>query len=93
MNEIEEMEDQKITVEINGEMVECDVLFTYDSEAVDRTIIGYTDNTYGDNGALNILVSKYDPFFGPNKLEPVTEPEDVEICKKIIQDIIKQYKQ
>ena len=74
MNEIEEMADSKITATINGIETECDVLFTYDADELDETIIGYTDNTNDSQGKLNIFVSKYTRL-NPNELVAVTDPE------------------
>ena len=38
-------ERKTITIEKDGKEVECDVLFTFDSEDTLKTYIGYTDNT------------------------------------------------
>lgn len=90
-NKIEEIEDQKLELVINGELKECDLLFTYDGENVDMPIIGYTDNTKNDKGELNIMVSKYDPLFGYDTLEAVTDPKELELVNKIIADIQNEF--
>lgn len=91
MYDIEKIDDEKIIVDINGKNVECDVLFTYDGEDVDKPIIGYTDHTTNEQGIINIYVSKYDPLFNPNKLEPVTDKEDLELVDDVIKQIQNQY--
>ena len=91
MNEFEEIADQKITTTINGEEKECDILFTYDAEELDETIIGYTDNTNDSEGKLNIYVSKY-TMFNPNELTPVTDPEELALVNDIMNEIQTHYK-
>lgn len=84
---MEIMEEQKITVEINGKKTECDVLFTFSSEDTGKIYIGYTDNTTTPDGRQNIYYSSYDPIFGPERLEKVTTPEEVEMVKEVLQEI------
>ena len=87
---IEEIEDSKIVVLINNEEKECDVLFTYYSEDLDYTIIGYTDNTYTNN-KLNIYVSKFNSN-NEKTIETITDPEELEIANEIVEKIKKEYK-
>ena len=84
---MEIMEEQKITLEINGEKKEFDVLFTFTSEDTGKGYIGYTDNSTTKDGRKNIYYSSYDPVFGPNKLEKVTDPSEVEMIKEVLQEI------
>ena len=91
MNEFEEMEDQKITATINGEEKECDVLFTYDADELDETIIGYTDNTNDQEGKLNIFVSKYTKF-NPNEMTAVTDPDELSLVNDVINEIQAHYR-
>ena len=37
-------ENEKIVVLKDGKEVECDILFTFDSEDTGKSYIGYTDN-------------------------------------------------
>lgn len=91
MANISEMEDTKIIAEINGEEVECDVLFQSSSDEFEDTFIGYTDNTYDENGALNIYTAKINPFV-PKKLIEITDPKEKEYIKNVIDEIIKNNK-
>ena len=84
---MEIMDEQKITLEINGEKKEFDVLFTFTSEDTGKGYIGYTDNSTTKDGRKNIYYSSYDPVFGPNKLEKVTDPSEVEMIKEVLQEI------
>ena len=92
MYEFEDIKDQKLVVDINGKMTECDLLFTYDGENIDKPIVGYTDQSTNERGELNIFVSKYDPLYGSDKLEPVTDKEELELVNEVIEQIKNQYK-
>ena len=51
------MEQEKIVINKNGQDIECDILFTFDSEDTGKAYIGYTDNSIASNGRKNIYVS------------------------------------
>lgn len=91
MSEFEDIQDEKLELIIDGKPTVCDLLFTYDGGDVDKPIIGYTDNTTGPNGELNIYVSKYDPLFGPEKFEDITDPKEMELVKDIVKQIQEKY--
>jgi len=84
---MELMDEQKITLMIDGEEKEFDVLFTFTSEDTGKGYIGYTDNSFTKDGRKRIYYSSYDPFFGPDKLEKVTDPVEVEMIKDVLQEI------
>ena len=91
MNEIMEIDDQKVITTINGEEKECDLLFTYDADELNETIIGYTDNTYDENNKLNVFVSKYS-MMNPSQLVTVSDPEELALVEDVINDIKEHYK-
>ncbi len=79
-----ELDNEKITIEKDGKMIECDVLFTFDSEDTLKSYVGYTDNTIGPNNRKNIYVSAYNPL--NNKLENITDEKELDM----IQDVLSQ---
>jgi len=81
------IEDEKITVEINGKATECDLLFTFTSDDTGKGYLGYTDNTFNADGRKNIYFSSYDPLFGTGKLEKVTDPNEIEMIKEVLEEI------
>ena len=81
------IEDEKITVEINGKVTECDLLFTFTSDDTGKGYIGYTDNSFNSDGRKNIYFSSYDPLFGTGKLEKVTDPNEIEMVKEVLEEI------
>lgn len=81
------IEDEKITVELNGKATECDLLFTFTSDDTGKGYLGYTDNSFNVDGRKNIYFSSYDPLFGTGKLEKVTDPNEIEMIKEVLEEI------
>lgn len=85
------MENEKITIEKNGQEVECDVLFTFDSEDTNKAYIGYTDNSISNkNGRKNIYVSAFDPIVGTGVLEDITDPLEIQMVQDVLEEIDRQ---
>ena len=84
------MEDGKIIINKNGQDVECDVLFTFDSEDTGKAYIGYTDNSIANNGRKNIYVSSFDPIIGYGTLEDITSEEELAMVREVLAEIDKQ---
>ena len=79
-----ELENEKIQVEKDGKMIECDVLFTFDSEDTMKSYIGYTDHSIAENGRKNIYVSSYNPFNPEDKLEDITDAAELEMINDVL---------
>ena len=82
-----DIDKEKITIEKNGKEIECDILFTFDSEDTNKSYIGYTDNLIAPNGRKNIYVSSYDPLNGPSKLESITDEKELAMIKDVLKEI------
>ena len=80
-------ERQKLIIEKDGKEMECDVLFTFDSEDTLKTYIGYTDHSIASNGRKNIYVSAYNPFNPEEKLEDITDPKELEMVNEVLLQI------
>ena len=48
-------------VDENGIEVECEVLFTFDSEETNKSYIVYTDNTTDEEGNTKVYASIFNP--------------------------------
>ena len=57
------MADRAIMTAIgeNGEIIDCDVLFTFKNTATGKCYIVYTENTVDENGDTEIFASVFDP--------------------------------
>ncbi len=86
------MENEKIVILKDGEEVECDVLFTFDSEDTNKGYIGYTDNSIGENGRKNIYVSSFDPVLGTSVLESITDEDELSMVHDVLEEIERQSK-
>lgn len=85
--EVVDYKDDKIQIEKDGKTVDCDVLFTFDSEDTMRVYVGYTDHSIASNGRKNIYVSSYNPFAAIIKLEDVTDPRELEMVHDVLLQI------
>lgn len=84
------MDNEKIVISKNGQEVECDVLFTFDSEDTGKAYIGYSDNSIGTNGRKNIYVSAFDPILGYGSLEDITTEEELAMVRDVLEEIDSQ---
>lgn len=84
------MEQEKIVINKNGQDIECDILFTFDSEDTGKAYIGYTDNSIATNGRKNIYVSSFDPIFGTGSLEDITDEKELAMVREVLEEIDKQ---
>ena len=85
--EVVDYKDDKVQIEKDGKIVDCDVLFTFDSEDTMKAYVGYTDHSIAANGRKNIYVSSYDPFTTETKLENITDPRELEMIQDVLQQI------
>ncbi len=81
------MESEKIIINKNGQAVECDILFTFDSVNTGKAYVGYTDNSIASNGRKNIYVSSFDPVLGYGTLEDITSEEELAMVKDVLAEI------
>lgn len=82
-----DIDNEKIQIEKNGKMVDCDVLFTFDSEDTLKSYIGYTDNSIAENGRKNIYVSAYDPLKPTMELEDITDQRELDMIHEVLVDL------
>lgn len=79
-----DLENEKIQLEKDGKTVECDVLFTFDSEDTMKSYIGYTDHSIASNGRKNIYVSSFDPLKPKLKLEDITDEKELQMVGEVL---------
>lgn len=76
-----------IVLNEQGEEIECDVLFTFDSEETGKSYIVYTDNTTDENGNIRIYASCYDPHADGLELLPIETDREWEIVESILEKL------
>ncbi|MEG2322096.1 MAG: DUF1292 domain-containing protein [Bacilli bacterium] len=89
------MKDEKMTfsvVDDTGKEVECEVLFTFESDETNKNYIVYTDNTSDDDGNTKVYASIYTPGEDDLKLEPIETEKEWKIIETILSEIQEEVK-
>lgn len=76
----------KITDE-NGKDIECEVLFTFESEETKKNYIVYTDNTIDEEGNTKVYASIYNPNDEKSVLYPIESEKEWKIIETILEEL------
>lgn len=71
----------------NGKEVECEVLFTFDSDETGKSYMVYTDNSIDEDGNTRVYASIYNPNQDEIKLEPIETDKEWKIIETILEEI------
>lgn len=82
-----DINNEKIQIEKNGKVVDCDILFKFDSEDTLKVYVGYTDHSIGSNGRKNIYVSSYNPLLEKPVLEDITDERELKMVGEVLERI------
>lgn len=82
-----DINQEKILLEKNGEKVECDILFSFDSKDTGKSYIGYTDDSIASNGRKNIYVSSIDLSKNQLQLDDVTDKNELNMIYDVLQQL------
>ena len=83
------MKEEKMTFKLfddDGKEIECEVLFTFESNETGKNYMVYTDNTIDEEGNTKVYASIYNPDEDDQKLLPIETDEEW----KVIEDILNQ---
>ncbi len=67
-----------------GREIECEVLFTFDSEETKKSYIVYTDNTLDEVGNTKVYASVYDPTGQDSSLMPIETDKEWAVIENIL---------
>lgn len=81
------MEQETVKITKDGQEIECETLFTFESEETGKYYIGYTDHSTDKDGKENIYVSSFDPLEGLSNLHDLDSKE-----MDMVQDVLEQLK-
>lgn len=70
-----------------GKEVECEVLFTFESDETKKNYIVYTDNTTDEEGNTKVYASIYNPNEAETKLLPIETEKEWKIIETILEEI------
>lgn len=79
-----DMENEKVLMTKDNQTIECDVLFTFDSEDTMKSYVGYTDHTFAKNGRKNIYVSSFNPLNPRAELEDIKDSLELEMINEVL---------
>lgn len=82
--------DERITFTImgdDGKEVECEVLFTFESEATGKNYIVYTDDSFDEDGNIAVHASVYNPDEDETLLLPVETEEEWAMIETLLEQI------
>ena len=71
----------------NGKEIECEVLFTFDSDETGKSYMVYTDNSVDEDGNTRVYASIYNPNEDEMKLEPIETDKEWKIIETILEEI------
>lgn len=89
------MKDEKMTFNVideNGKEIECEVLFTFESDETKKNYIVYTDNTIDEEGNTKVYASIYTPDQEDLHLEPITTEKEWKIIETILSELQEEVK-
>ena len=87
------MENQKMAFKILGEdgkEIECEVLFTFESDETKKNYIVYTDNTLDEQGNTKVYASIYNPNEENTNLIPIETEKEWKIIETILDELQQQ---
>ena len=71
----------------DGKEIECEVLFTFESDETKKNYIVYTDNTTDNDGNVKVYASVYNPESDKTDLLPIETDREWKIIETILESI------
>ena len=84
------MREQTMTFKVindEGKEIECEVLFTFESDETKKNYIVYTDNTVDEEGNTKVYASIYNPDQDETKLLPIETDKEWKIIETILEEL------
>ena len=82
--------EEKMTFKVlndEGKEVECEALFTFESDETKKNYIVYTDNSLDDEGNTKVYASIYNPDEDEAKLLPIETEKEWKIIETILEEL------
>ncbi len=84
------MSDERMTFKVfdeAGKEIECEVLFTFESDETKKNYMVYTDNTTDEEGNTKVYASIYNPDEEETKLIPIETEKEWKIIETILDEL------
>ena len=79
-------------IDDNGKEIECEVLFTFESDETKKNYIVYTDNTTDNDGNTKVYASIYTPNEENLNLKPIETEKEWKIIETILNELQEEAK-
>jgi uncharacterized protein YrzB (UPF0473 family) len=82
--------EEKMTFKVindEGKEVECEALFTFESDETKKNYIVYTDNSQDEEGNTKVYASIYNPNEDETKLLPIETEKEWKIIETILEEL------
>lgn len=79
-------------IDENGKEIECEVLFTFDSDETNKSYIVYTDETTDEEGNTKVYASTYTPNSENLNLQPIETDKEWKIIETILNELQEEAK-
>ena len=89
---MEEKNNKFMVIDNDGKEIECEVLFTFESDETNKNYIVYTDNTKDEIGNIKVYASIFDPNSDTTKLEPIETEKEWNIIENILETLQEEAK-
>ena len=76
-----------IVLNDEGTEIECEALFTFESDETKKNYIVYTDNTKDEEGNIKVYAAIYDPTKNKPDLVPIETDREWKIIETILESI------
>lgn|SRR5574344_959113 len=67
-----------------GKEIECEVLFTFDSDEFKKSYIIFTDNTLDQNGNIKVYANTYDPSGNDINLGVIESDKEWKVIENLL---------
>ncbi len=87
------MKEETMTFKVvndEGKEIDCEVLFTFESDETKKNYIVYTDNTIDEEGNTKVYASIYNPDEDETKLLPIETDKEWKIIETILDELQKE---
>ena len=86
-------EKQKfIVLDEKGKEIECEPLFTFESEETKKQYVVYTDNSKDKDGNVRVFASIYEVTDKGNRLLPIKSEKEWKVIETILESIQEETK-
>ncbi len=90
---VNESESRIVVKDEEGRVIECEKLFTFDSDETGLSYICYTDNQKDNENNVIVHAGTYDKSGEDNRIIPIKTDREWKIIQETLEEIIKNVKE